>query len=329
MAHWLERKLHPEWYHGVGARPPFFEGWYFKLVDPTRRHRLAVIPGIFLDPAGRDSHSFVQVLDGATASARFHRYPADAFDAAPGRFDVSVGPNHFSLEGLKLDLGGPEGSLSGTVHLDAALPWPVSLASPGAMGWYSWLPFLETYHGILSLDHGLAGALTMDGRPLDFTGGRGYLEKDWGRTFPSAWVWMQSNHFSQPGVSLTASVALVPRVGRTFRGFIIGLLHQGRLHRFATYLGSRLERLEILDDGANLTLRGGGLRLEIEARGGRVALLHGPSEHDFRPRVEETLDATIAVRLTETTSGRPLFQGTGEVAGLEIQGDLERLKRGR
>lgn len=329
MAAWPRTILHPEWYHGEGKRPPFFEGWYYKLVDAGRRHRLAVIPGIFLDQAGRDSHSFVQVLDGNTATARFYRFPAEDFRAAPSRFGVHVGANHFSLEGLSLDLSGPEGTLRGSVSLEGLTPWPVSLTSPGAMGWYAWLPFMETYHGILSLDHDLAGTLELDGRPIGFDGGRGYLEKDWGRSFPSAWVWMQTNHFREPGVSLTASVALIPRVGRTFRGFIVGLLHRGRLHRFTTYRGSRIERLDVSDNGVELVLRGGGLRLEIMARGGRVALLHGPSEHDFRPRVEESLDATVDVRLTEAVGGRELFRGTGEVAGLEVQGDLERLTRVR
>jgi len=31
----------PALYHGDGARPPFFEGWYFKLVDATEAHRYA------------------------------------------------------------------------------------------------------------------------------------------------------------------------------------------------------------------------------------------------------------------------------------------------
>ena len=117
MPQWLQTMLHPERYHGEGKRPPFFEGWYFKLVDPRRAHRLAIIPGIFLDPAGRDSHSFVQVLDGATSSARFYRYAPEEFHADPDRFDVRVGPNRFSLEGLRLDLDGPEGSLAGAIGL--------------------------------------------------------------------------------------------------------------------------------------------------------------------------------------------------------------------
>jgi len=49
----LHSALHPASYHGHGKRPPFFEGWYYKLVDASEQARYAVIPGIFLskDPA--------------------------------------------------------------------------------------------------------------------------------------------------------------------------------------------------------------------------------------------------------------------------------------
>jgi hypothetical protein len=32
-------------YHGHGKRPPFFEGWYYKLVSADETQRYAVIPG--------------------------------------------------------------------------------------------------------------------------------------------------------------------------------------------------------------------------------------------------------------------------------------------
>ncbi len=53
---------------------------------------------------------------------------------------------------------------------------------------------------------------------MELAGGRGYLEKDWGTAFPQAYVWMQSNHFEVPGVSLVASTALIPWRRAAFRG---------------------------------------------------------------------------------------------------------------
>mgnify|MGYP001822280438 CR=1 FL=1 len=44
----LHSILRPAAYHGHGKKPPFFEGWYYKLVDREGRNRFAIIPGIFL-----------------------------------------------------------------------------------------------------------------------------------------------------------------------------------------------------------------------------------------------------------------------------------------
>jgi len=322
----LRAALNPDAYHGTGRRPPFFEGWYFKLVDPTLQHRYAVIPGVFKSRDPGLAHCFVQVLDGQAGRSSYYRYPAEAFRSARGRFEIAVGPNRFSAEGLSLDLGGPEGTLRGELSFSGLNPWPVTLISPGIMGWYAWAPFMQTYHGVVSLDHRIHGQLEVNGQRVDFTGGDGYIEKDWGRSFPSGWVWMQSNHFSQPGTSLTASIATIPWLGRSFVGFIIGLLHEGRLYRFATYLGTALERLEVREERVRWTLRGREHRLEIEALPGPGALLHAPTEIDMGRRIPETMQASLRARLSRL-DGTLLLDDTGACAGLEVAGDLDGLVR--
>jgi tocopherol cyclase len=331
MRRFLKTTLHPEWYHGHHRKPPLFEGWYYKLIDRSERHRYAVIPGIFLGTDPRTSHAFVQVLDGVTGGTTYHRYPVEEFWAAEGDFDVRVGPNRFTLEQISLRIEAPERTVTGDVRFTGLTPWPVTLSSPGIMGWYAWVPFMECYHGVLSIDHEIDGALTVDGQRVDFTGGRGYIEKDWGRSFPAAWVWLQTNHFEQPGTSLTGSVAMIPWVGRAFRGFIIGLWHSGELYRFATYTGARIEKLAISDTEVTWVVRDRRNRLEMVAHRKQSGLLRGPSGVDMGVRVPETLQATVAVRLANLAGGEAhaLFEGTGRNAGLEVAGDLPRLLKHR
>ena len=40
-----------------------------------------------------------------------------------------------------------------------------------------------------------SGSLEINGAEISFEGGKGYIEKDWGRSMPSDWIWIQSNHF--------------------------------------------------------------------------------------------------------------------------------------
>lgn len=321
-----ETALHPERYHGHDRNPPFFEGWYFKLINAGQDARFAIIPGIFLSDNPAEHHAFIQVFDGMSGHATYHRFPADAFVAAHDRFEVCIGANRFTDREITLDIDDADRRIQGTLRFDTPKPWPVQWWSPGIMGPFGWLPFMECYHGVLSFDHRIDGSLTIDGTVVDFSGGRGYIEKDWGQSFPSAWVWLQTNHFEQPNVCLTASIAVIPFAGFSFGGFIVGLWIDGTLYRFATYVGSRVERLSADHDRVIWRLRSFTHRLEIVAHRAAGAELPAPNREAMGVRVLETLNAEVEVRLTRLYDGVLEFEGTGQCAGLEVMGDLSGLE---
>lgn len=327
----------PDLYHGHGKRAPFFEGWYFKLVNAAETQRYAVIPGVFIGAEPGASHAFVQTLDGVTGKTCYHRYPFEAFRADKRAFDIQVGPNHFRADGITLDLAEAGQQMRGRLRFSGGTTWPVTLTAPGIMGWYAFVPFMECYHGVVSFDHSIEGTLVIDGAPLDFTGGRGYLEKDWGQAFPKAWIWAQSNHFgaAATGTSLTASVAIIPWLRGAFRGFIAGLWHGGQLYRFATYSGAVVDRLELTDTHVTWHMTGrvgptrARRRLEIVAWRAEGGLLHSPERTAMLQRVLESLTARLDVRLLDVEGGRErvIFEGSGRHAGLEIVGPLGELQK--
>ncbi len=315
---------HPEAGHDKGHRP-YFEGWYVKLVSADRSTRLAVIPGLFRGTDGGEE-AFVQVLDGASGRSWYAAYPSSEYWAAPDRLTVQVGPNRFTAAGVELDVEVHDLTLSGQVEFTTGLtPWPVSKRAPGAMGWYAYMPFMECYHGVVSFGHRLNGAVRLNGSDHDLAGGWGYLEQDWGEAFPAGYVWMHSNHFSSPGISLMGSVALIPWLRGQFRGLLIGLMTPQGLQRFATYNGAKTQRLAIDDEHVFLDVsRRDGWKLSLRAERTGGALLHAPIRSAMHKRVEETLDARIHVTLTDG-NGRVVVDDTGEVAGLEVHGELDQL----
>lgn len=320
---------HPEAFHGRGVRHGFFEGWYIKLVSADRAQRWAVIPGVFRGLAGEDGardDAFVQVLDGLTGRSWYHRFPLDEFGASDREFDVQVASNRFTAEGVTLDL--PQ--LRGRIDFAGPLaPWPVTVGEPGIMGWYGMVPFMECFHGIVSFGHDLAGAMQVEGTPASFDGGRGYIEKDWGKAFPAGYVWMASNHVDTTrgeidDASLIASVAIIPWLTGSFRGSIIGFRHSGRLHKWTTYNRSRETRLTIGDTHVRWSVTGPDGVLDLDAERVRGGLLHAPLRTAMHQRVEETLDARIEFRHRDA-AGRVLLEGVAECAGLEVFGDIDRL----
>jgi tocopherol cyclase len=326
MRYTLKRFTNPIHFQGSFKRRRYFEGWYFKHVTADRGAVFAFIPGISLSPRG--STAFVQLIDGATGRTRWFPYPLDAFSYSRDEFGISVGENRFSLRGIDVQLGDGEGEVEAHLAYSGITPLPFSLGSPGIMGPYAYIPFMECYHGVGSLDHRVDGDVRIGDRRFDFTAGRGYLEKDWGRSMPLAWIWAQANGFAGPGSCILFSLARIPWLGRTFSGFF-ALLAEGKgagrgvtaaIHRFATYTGARVSSAELRGRDLFVTIRDRRRVLHLHVERSHEGTLLAPVDGAMERRIAESIDARIGVRL-EDTSGRILFEGSGGSAGLEIVGD--------
>lgn len=313
---------HPAAYHGESVSRDFFEGWYLKLVSKDQLHKWAIIPGIFKGKGESSSESFIQVLDGSTGRSWYLAFPSTDFQASSMRFDVSISNSHFGSTGMRLS----EAEISGEISFDSDLdPWPITPLSPGVMGWYGLVPFMECFHGVVSFGHQISGTITVEGQEINFDGGRGYIEKDWGKAFPEGYLWLHSNHFdSDPTASFIGSVAIIPWLTGKFRGFIVGLKHSGQLYRWTTYNGAKEVGLEIGDDNANWILSGKDGILELEAKRTRGGMLHAPMRSAMHRRVDESLDAKIKL-IHKSKNGEVLFEGTANTSGMEIFGDIEKL----
>ena len=313
--------FHPEQFQGWTQKQSYFEGWYFKVVNEDETKAFAIIPGIAMDNQG-NRHAFIQVLDGKKRTARYHQFDANSFEPATDRFDLKIGNNHFSEQILKIDL--PE--IKGELEFSGNVPWPNHWYSPGIMGPYTFLPWMECYHGIVSMDHSIKGNFEVDGQILNFDHGRGYIEKDWGRSFPSAYIWLQSNHFSQSGISLKTSVAKIPYLGYSFVGFITGIWLGDQLIQFTTYNGSVLRKSVIDAEKVELVIQNKNYMLEILVQREASTALASPILGLMDGRIEESMNARVEVNLIDRKSGKSIFTDVGRNAGLEVAGKIEEIR---
>ena len=168
----------PDLYHGWGKTKSYFEGWYYKVLTKDEKYAFAIIPGIAMDAEGK-KQAFIQILDGNKLSAQYFKFDADLFTADSKKFKVNIDTNRFEINNISLDLPKFKGHLT----FKQQIPWPNRWYSPGIMGPYTFVPFMECYHGILSMDHEIQGVLEIDGERIDFSDGRGYIEKRLGTLF--------------------------------------------------------------------------------------------------------------------------------------------------
>ena len=304
----------PPRYQGWGRQRHYFEGWYFKVVVAEHKLAYAFIPGISYDRAGR-GHAFLQVLDGVAATSTYHEYPVSAFRPAPDRFHLTLGPHTFATDRLRIDL--PD--LQFDLQFTDLNPWPATPLAPGVMGYYGYVPRMECYHGLVSFHHRMTGTIRVGETTYDASNGIGYTEKDWGTSFPRAWVWAQSNHLSgttRPA-SLMASVARIPWLGSSFTGFLCTLLLEGELYVFTTWAGAQV-KTEFLGGSAavRLTFRRDDLHLTLTGHPAPGGQLASPIAGAMTGKINESLQAQIEVLLER--AGTEVYRGTASWAGLEV-----------
>jgi len=315
----LKAVFNPEQYHGWNKSKNYFEGWYFKLVSKDGKHAFAVIPGVAMSED--KSHSFIQVLDGRKKTATYHTFDTNEFKPTGGKFEVEIGDNYFSKKHIKLNL--PD--FKAELNFENQVPWPSSIVSPNIMGPFTFAPFMQCYHGILSMNHQITGKINSGGKEINYDHGKGYMEKDWGVSFPSAYIWMQSNHFSKENISIKSSVANVPFLGRKFVGCIAGVYLGDRIIQFTTYNLSKLRKIDVSGKEVNLTLSNLKHELTIKAIRSESTELASPINGFMDGKIEESMEAEIHVKLIEKKSGKILLEDIGYNAGLEVAGNIDEL----
>ncbi|WRS26212.1 tocopherol cyclase family protein [Oscillospiraceae bacterium MB08-C2-2] len=199
----------------------FFQGWYFKHQKDAET--LSII-------AGRAEESaFMQVI---TQEGSYRvPYPLSAYRKERSLW---LAGNYFSPSGIHLAVSHKDLELTGTLRYTDLSP-----AEGDIMGPFRFLP-MQCRHVVISMNHTLTGKLRLNGRELDFTGGRGYIEGDSGHSFPKSYTWVQCNHFKQ-NCSIMASVAHIPFAGSWFWGCICVVWLDGVQYRLATYRGAEIK----------------------------------------------------------------------------------------
>ncbi len=315
--------INPDIYHGNNKRSNFFEGWYFKLVDKNRTKVLALIPGIYHGKSQENSHSFIQILQGYKANYNYKRFAKDEFASKSNKeFSISIANNRFSLKEISLNIKDDAHNITGCISFKNIVKWPDSIINPGSMGYYNFIPFMQCYSQVSVMDMDLQGSLYINGEEIDFNGGKGYVEKNWGSDFPYSWIWVQCNTFENRKASISCSIGHIPFWVTSFRGFLIGLYIEDKFYKFTTINKSTLTIVQNATD-VIITTENRKYKLIIETKTDKkdFMLCMGPREDKMIPLVEENLKGAVKVTLIDKTIHKTIFCEEGLCCGIEYGGN--------
>ena len=123
------------------------------------------------------------------------------------------------------------------------------------MGPFSYIPFMECKHAILSMKNRVEGELFINDKIMKFESGTGYIEKDWGTSYPKSYFWCQGNNFQKSNASFMISIADIPFKMFNFRGTICVLLIDNKEYKFTTYNNTKILKYEVSDNSLNISLK--------------------------------------------------------------------------
>ena len=123
------------------------------------------------------------------------------------------------------------------------------------MGPFSYVPFMECNHAILSMENNIQGVLEINNDKMDFNNSIGYIEKDWWYSFPKNYIWCQGNNFKKTNADFMLSIADIPFKVFYFRGIISVLIIGNQEFKFTTYNNVKLVEYNIDNNLVNITLK--------------------------------------------------------------------------
>lgn len=314
----------PELFQGSLKQNNYFEGWYFKHVSKDLDQVYSFIPGISLHTD--NPHAFIQVINGLTGETNYIEYPVSEFSFSTKYFRVEVGGSVFTADSMVLNINSPQLKVDGRLSYSGSVKYPSSVFAPGIMGWYSFVPFMECKHGVVSVTHRIDGTINVDKKQIDFSGGKGYIEKDWGKSFPESWIWLQSNNFENSDACIMMSIAKIPWLGSFFTGFLGFLYFDGKFFPFSTYHKSEITDLGLANEKLTVSFRSKKYHLKIIASLKQSGILLAPKSGKMSRRIKESVDSELEVVLTDLKD-TVLFHDLAHRAGLEvIEGIFEIVK---
>lgn len=275
----------------------YFCGWYFRC--QSDRQVLAVIPSVHRT---RDSNFCTIQLITNSEAYNLH-LPYSAFQERDDH--ITIAGNHFSPDGIMLDIQSDAFCASGCVKFGAFTSLHYDIMGP-----FRFVPFMQCRHSVYSLHHTVNGELTINSVSYPLQNAIGYIEGDRGYSFPREYLWTQC---SFPRGAVMLSVADISMGKFHFTG-VIGVVYlDGKEYRIATYLGAKAVRIT----PEEIIIRQGKTTLTVSPHttGGHALL--APINGNMDRHIREQLSCTVHYRFEK--NGKLLLDLDALNAALEYE----------
>lgn len=290
----------------------YFEGWYFK--NTNNEEGISFIPGINID--GRNKKAFIQVI--TNKKSYFIDYNIDDFKFSYNPFFIKISNNYFSNDNIHIDIEDDKNNINiyGDIKYSDSININTSILKPNIMGPFSYIPFMECNHAIISMKNTANGVININDYKINFNKGTGYIEKDWGCSFPKSYIWIQCNNFENKNASFMISIANIPFKVFSFTGIICVLIIDNKEYKFTTYNNAKLIDYNVNNNMLDITLKKGKYKLNIQSKYNEGLKLSAPVKGKMKKDILESISEKVTITLKR--NNEIIFFDTSVNCGLEI-----------
>lgn len=305
----------PEIFQGekyLNKNKNYFEGWYLK--NSNMEESISFIPGINIDE--KSKNAFIQVI--TNDSSYFVDYNIIDFKFNDNPFSIKIENNFFSKEKIHIEIEDNVQNLKiyGELKYSNNKNIKTNFINPNIMGPFSYIPFMECNHAILSMKNTIDGLIVINNEKINFKHGIGYIEKDWGCSFPKSYIWCQGNCFQKSNASFMLSVADIPFKIFNFRGIICSLIIDDKEYKFTTYNNAKIIKYKVEKDSIDITLKKSSYYLNIKSQNNKSLKLSAPVKGKMEKEIFESISSTVKVILRKNNT--IIFSDICTNCGLEI-----------
>jgi len=291
----------PTTLRGNLERNKYFEGWFQKIYSKEYNASFVIIYG-YATRNTEDRLGFIQILIPKKAPKIIY-FNRNEISCDSEQHIVRMGENLLTTEIIQIN------TKDLTIQLKL-MNNQVKRTFKNSMGYSYFLPNLPCYHSVLNTGHQVTGEIQQKDIRYVLNNDRGYLEKNWGTSFPESYIWLHAVDPHDSKVSMLFSLAEIKWIGKKF------IKHVGHFH----YDNKQIDLRSLMNfvfsnpksskDKYEIRMISKTIQLDILIVFGDKVLLKGPQEGVLSSDIIHYIDADIHIRLSENNKTK-MFQLVG------------------
>lgn len=298
----------------------YYEKWGFNFIDAKQNHQLWVRWGI--QKTAAHQYAKLEIYTNVTDKIVIN-YPIEEYSYSPKRKIVTLGRSVFTKDYIELDIQNELIRLQGTLEFKNKIELKSHFGKKSIMGPFSKLPFVSVYYDIEKLSTGLDGTLIYNNQNIEFTGGKGFVEKIRGSKWPNIWILSKCNHFNRdPHAAIVLGIA---RMGVAFNhctGFVLAISANDKRYLLTSYNGAHVVKFYKDKNNIHLIMSYKSLLVELNIMGREDNPLARSNYHGIKD-VYESMNGLMEIKISE--KGHIIWSDKGKLTSLEIAGNTSKL----